>query len=402
MTNAGKMDRDARSYRLSNIDMLRGLVIVIMAIDHVRDFFMVGGVQDPMSQPDIDAGLYITRWITHFCAPVFVFLAGTSVGLMAERKSQNEIAAFLVKRGLWLIFVEVAIISTAISFAPFGEPQIGGLTMVVLQVIWVLGLGMIVLAGAQYMGPTACLIIATIILLGHNALDPIWPLGSIMGGSDPFWQSMHSQGSTVVGPFLVITVYPLIPWIGVMLLGFGTAFIFKKEPVERDSFLIKTGLLFIFAFIVIRGLDIYGDPNSWATQAQGPLATLYDFMNVSKYPPSLLFILATLGPMAIVCAYADRLHGWFKDTLVMFGRVPFAFYVAHFFLIHVLSIFYGMAQGFEAKQFLHFFFFYPEGYGTGLVGVYLVWILVLAILYPFCKWMSELKRKRKDWWLSYL
>ncbi len=256
MTNAGKMDRDARSYRLSNIDMLRGLVIVIMAIDHVRDFFMVGGVQDPMSQPDIDAGLYITRWITHFCAPVFVFLAGTSVGLMAERKSQNEIAAFLVKRGLWLIFVEVAIISTAISFAPFGEPQIGGLTMVVLQVIWVLGLGMIVLAGAQYMGPTACLIIATIILLGHNALDPIWPLGSIMGGSDPFWQSMHSQGSTVVGPFLVITVYPLIPWIGVMLLGFGTAFIFKKEPVERDSFLIKTGLLFIFAFIVIRGLDI--------------------------------------------------------------------------------------------------------------------------------------------------
>ncbi|MFT5131551.1 MAG: putative membrane protein [Gammaproteobacteria bacterium] len=135
MESTSGIDKDARSYRLTNIDMLRGLVIIIMALDHVRDFFMVGGVQDPMSQPDVSAGLYFTRWITHFCAPVFVFLAGTSVGLMAVRKSRNEVASFVFKRGLWLIFVEVAIISTGISFSPFGEPQMGGLTIVVLQVI---------------------------------------------------------------------------------------------------------------------------------------------------------------------------------------------------------------------------------------------------------------------------
>jgi uncharacterized membrane protein len=402
MTNTADIDKDARSYRLTNIDMLRGLVIIIMAIDHVRDYFMLGGVQDPMAEPDVSAGVYFTRWITHFCAPVFVFLAGTSIGLMAERKSQNEVASFVFKRGLWLVFVEIAIISTATSFAPLGEPNMGGLTMVVLQVIWVLGIGMLVLSVAQYMGARACFIIAVLILAGHNLLDSVWPLGSIMSGSDPFWTSLHSQGSMIFGPFYIITVYPLLPWIGVMLLGYGTAFIFQKTPESRDAFLLKTGLAFIGAFIVIRATGIYGDPNPWQVQNMGGLAIFFDFMNLSKYPPSLLFIFITLGPMAIVCAYADKLHGWLKDTLVMFGRVPFAFYVAHFYLIHLLSIFFGMSQGFEASQFLHFFFFYPQEYGTGLTGVYIVWFIVLLILYPFCKWMAEIKRRRKDWWLSYL
>ena len=177
------VSQDARSYRLTNIDMLRGLVIVIMAIDHVRDLFMISGVQDPMAQPDISAGLYLTRWVTHFCAPVFVFLAGTSAGLMAARKSPHELGAFLAKRGVWLVFVEMAIISTAFTFSPLaGLPELGGQTLLVLQVIWAIGASMIVLAGAQYLGARACAVIGAIILLGHNALEPVWPQGSLMGG----------------------------------------------------------------------------------------------------------------------------------------------------------------------------------------------------------------------------
>jgi uncharacterized membrane protein len=290
MTNITGVDKDARSYRLTNIDMLRGLVIVIMALDHVRDYFMVGGIQDPLSQPDVSPGLYLTRWVTHFCAPVFVFLAGTSVGLMAGRKSQNEVASFVFKRGLWLIFVEVAIISTATSFSPFGEPQMGGLTLIGLQVIWALGVSMLVLAGAQYLGARFCLIIGATILIGHNLLDPIWPVGNIMGGKDPFWFGLHSQGATILGPLYLITVYPLIPWIGVMLLGYGTAFIFQKAAATRDAILIKSGLAFIVAFIVIRAAGVYGDSNPWQVQSMGGAATFFDFMNVSKYPPSLLFI----------------------------------------------------------------------------------------------------------------
>ena len=402
MNSASGIDKDARSYRLTNIDMLRGLVIVIMALDHVRDFFMMGGVQDPMSQADVSPGLYFTRWVTHFCAPVFVYLAGTSVGLMAARKSANELAGFLFKRGLWLIFVEVAIISTAVTFSPLGEVAMGGAVIVILQVIWVLGVGMVVLAGAQYLGEKFCLIVGGLILLCHNLLDAAWPSGNIMRGSDPFWTTLHTQGSTIFAPFLVNTIYPLLPWVGLILVGYGSAFVFRQDAKSRDRILMFAGISFIALFIILRFVGIYGEPNPWQSQEQGLLATFFDFMNVSKYPPSLLFTLITLGPMAIICSLADRWQGWWKDTLIMFGRVPFAFYVAHFYLIHILAIGFGVIQGFEASQFMHIFFLFPEGYGTNLIGVYIVWLLVLIILYPFCRWMSNIKRNRKDWWLSYL
>ena len=395
--------QDARSYRLSNIDMLRGLVIVIMAIDHVRDFFMLAGVQDPMAQPDIPTSVYLTRWVTHFCAPVFVFLAGTSAGLMAARKSRHELAAFLCKRGVWLIFVEVFIISTAWTFSPFdGVPELGGSTLVILQVIWAIGASMIVLAGCQYLGTRICLIIGVAIVFGHNCLDGIWPAGQLLGGTDPFWYSLHSWSSTVIGPVFVATAYPLLPWIGVMLLGYATAFIFEKPATERDLVLLKAGIAMIVAFAVIRATGLYGDPNPWQLQEAGALATSFDFMNLSKYPPSLLFLLATLGPMAIVCAYADKMNGWLKDALVMFGRVPFVFYVAHWYLIRLLSFALAKYQGYETQEMMVFFFFFPQGYGVSLGWVYVIWLLVLAILYPFCKWMAEVKSRRKDWWLSYL
>jgi len=401
MTNTG-ISQDARSYRLTSIDMLRGLVIVIMAIDHVRDHFLAGTVQDPMDQPDVAVSLYLTRWITHFCAPVFVFLAGTSAGLMTARKSPGQLGAFLCKRGLWLIFVSVFVISTATTFSPLGVEELGGALVVILQVIWAIGASMVLLAAAQFLGARACLYLGALILLGHNVLDPLWPTPDLQSGDSSLWAVLFYQGSFIVKPVFILEVYPLLAWFGVMLLGFGSAFIFEKESKKRDRILIKIGGTFIIAFLLLRASGIYGDPNPWQVHDQGAIATILDFMNVTKYPPSLLFLLATLGPMAVLAGYADRLSGWLKDTLVMFGRVPFLFYVAHLYLIHLLAICLGVVQGFQANQFITAFLFFPEGYGVGLLGVYAVWVLVLAILYPLCKWFAKIKTQRRDWWLSYL
>ena len=396
------MTANARGYRLTNIDMLRGLAIVIMAIDHVRDYVMVAAEQDPMANPDIGAALFFTRWITHFCAPVFVFLAGTSAGLMTARKSQSALGAFLFKRGMWLIFVEWFVIATAWSFAPWGIEQVGGLVAVPMQVIWAIGASMVVLAGAQFLGQRACLVIGGAILVGHNLLDPIWPVtGGPFDTAGPVWAALHAQMGVAFGPFYLAFAYPLLPWIGVMLAGYGTARPFLEPAERRDARLLAWGLTATVAFVVLRGAGVYGDPNPWRVE-DGAIRTLIDFLNVTKYPPSLLFLLMTLGPAAVLCASADRVPDAVRQPLIVFGRVPFAFYVAHLYLIHTLSVALGVIQGFDARQFLTFGFFFPKGYGVGLPGVYAVWLLVIATLYPLCKWVAGVKGRRQDWWLSYL
>ncbi len=392
---------DRRAYRLTNIDFMRGLVIVIMALDHARDFFHGFSGQDPMNDPNIAPELFFTRWVTHFCAPVFVLLAGTSAGLMASRKTSRALGGFLLKRGLWLIAVEWFVISTAFTFSPFGIAQMGGLTPVILQVIWAIGASMVLLAGAQFFGRRACLVLGLVLVVGHNLVDPFWPASDITSTDLPLWASLHTQMSAVLEPFLLVFVYPLPPWFGVMLIGYGAVGVFEREPRERDAWLLRAGITMTLAFIILRALDVYGDPNGWQTQST-LVGTTLDFLNTSKYPPSLLFLLMTLGPMSILCAFADRWHGWFKDTMVMFGRVPFAFYVAHFYVLHLLSVGLGMMQGFQLSQMWTFFIFYPEGYGFGLVGVYLVWAVVMLMLYPFCRAVAGVKARRRDWWLSYV
>lgn len=392
----------ARAHRLENIDLLRGLVIVIMAIDHVRDFFLAGTMQDPTSDPNVPPAVFLTRWITHFCAPVFVLLAGTSAGLMAARKTPFELGRFLLARGLWLVAIEWFVISTLFTFSPGGLAAFGGLTLVPLQVIWAIGASMIVLGALQFLGRDACLALGLAIVLGHNLLDAWWPVHAIEDTGVPLWVGLHSQMSFTAGPFLFLVAYPVLPWIGVMLVGFGIARVFEQPPARRDALLARLGLALIAAFVLLRALDAYGDPNPWIVQPGGAIATAIDFLNVTKYPPSLAFLLMTLGPAVLLCAYADRIRGRVRGVLLTFGRVPFAFYVAHFALIHALSIAYGALQGFEPRQFLTIFFAYPAGYGTSLAGVYLVWALVIALLYPFCRWMATVKARRRDWWLSYL
>ena len=392
---------NARAYRLASIDMLRGLAIVIMAIDHVRDYFMFGGEQDPMANPDIGTALFFTRWITHFCAPVFVFLAGTSAGLMTARKSQLALGGFLLKRGIWLILIEWFVISTAWTFAPWGIAQIRGLVLVPMQVIWAIGASMVVLAGAQFFGRRTCVLIGATLVLGHNLLDPVWPSTSALDESGPLWAALHSQVPYVLGPFFLVFAYPLLPWIGVMLLGYGTAAVFEESPTRRDALLVTWGMAATMAFLVVRAAGVYGDPNPWQVDG-GFTRTVIDFLNTTKYPPSLLFLLMTLGPAAVLCSFADRVPEAVQQPLIILGRVPFAFYVAHLYLIHTLSVGLGVIQGFEARQFLTVMFFLPEGYGLGLPGVYAVWLLVIATLYPFCKWVAVIKARRRDWWLSYV
>jgi uncharacterized membrane protein len=396
------MTTNTREYRLSSIDMLRGLAIVIMAIDHLRDFFMVGAEVDPMTSPHIGAALFFTRWITHYCAPVFVLLAGTSAGLMAARRSPASLSAFLFTRGVWLILIECVVIALAWSFAPLGVAQVGGALVVPLGVIWVIGASMVVLAGAQWLGPRACLVIGAVIILGHNLLDPVWPATTgVFDVGQPLWVALHAQMAILVGPVFIAVVYPLVPWPGVMLLGYGTAFLFQQSPVRRDARLLAWGAAATAAFVALRLTGLYGDPNPWQVQATA-VSTVIDFLNVTKYPPSLLFLLMTLGPAAVVCSLAGRVIDAVKSPLVVFGRVPFAFYVAHLYVAHALAVAFGVSQGFRAREFLTFSFFFPRGYGVGLPGVYVVWLLVIVALYPFCRWVAAVKARRHDWWLSYL
>jgi len=393
---------DRRRYRLTSVDIVRGLVIVIMALDHVRDNMMIASVQDPTTDPSTGPLLFATRWITHFCAPTFVILAGLSAGLTARRKSPGELARFLALRGMWLILIEIAVISTATTFAPFGIAALGGRTVVGLQVIWAIGASMIVLSGMQLLGPRVCLAAGLLIVFGHNALDSVWPAASSTGSTGPVWVALLARQVYEVGPFWVFFSYPLLPWTGIMLVGFAAAGLFLTEPKLRESRLIRIGGALVIGFVLLRALNVYGDPRAWQSYPGNLTGSVQSFLATTKYPPSLLYSLMTLGPAAIVCGYADRLPALMKHVLLQFGRAPLAFYIVHFYLIHLLALLLGLAQGYAANQFLTHYRFYPKGFGVGLGGVYVMWMIVVVSLYPLCRYVTAVKARRTDWWLSFL
>jgi uncharacterized membrane protein len=382
-----------RAGRLTSIDMLRGLVMVIMALDHVRDM-LTSPRAEMLDFGDAGAPLFFTRWVTHLCAPTFVLLAGVSAYLYgAKSDSRRELFRFLVTRGAWLVFVELTIVSFAWNF------NIGPQSVTILQVIWAIGASMIVLALLIWLPLPAIAGVGLAMVLGHNLLDAIQPSAESASAA---WHLLHIQGFLILGGAPVAFVgYPLVPWIGVMALGYAIGPIFVGARPDRARRLMGAGLLMVLAFLALRAPGLYGEPGPW--QSHGAfVSTLVDFLDTTKYPPSLQFLLMTLGPALLLLGAFERVSGRIADALVLVGRVPFFFYVAHLYVIHGVALAVGAAQGFSVSEIAVAFIAYPAGFGIGLAGVYLAWIAIVLALFPACRWFAGVKARRSEWWLSYL
>jgi uncharacterized membrane protein len=391
--------------RIESIDILRGIAMVIMALDHARDYFHISAnTADPLDVTTTSFFLFFTRWITHFCAPVFVFLSGTSIYLQSQRKTKKELSAFLITRGLWLIFAEVVIVTFAWSFNP-------NYTFHFLQVIWAIGISMVLLGILIYLPFNVLLALGLLIVLGHNLLDIP---ESAPGFEAGFWWDLLHHGTFIPYAYApnhsLFLVYPFVPWLGLMILGYcaGVFFTDKFSTEQRRKILVRLGVGLLLFFVVLRLTNAYGDPRDWSSQ-KNFLFTVLSFVNVTKYPPSLLFMCLMVGPALILLPFLEKAQNWFSQAMRTFGRVAFFYYILHLYLIHLLATIAFFIRGHTLQdaaasiQSQFPFFFIIPGEGFGLPGVYGVWILVVLLLYPLCKWYDQYKTRNKEkWWLSYL
>lgn len=387
--------------RIESIDLLRGLIIIVMALDHVRDFFGDPGAR-PTDLTTATTALFLTRWITHICAPVFFLLTGTGAYLTRARMSLGGLSRFLVTRGLWLILLELLVVRFALQFNIDYQ-------VTVITVLWALGWSMIVLAGLVWLPLWAIALFGVVLVTGHNALDGIpGTMAASSGWLARLWVVLHQPGFLYRDGYSVLISYVLIPWVGVTALGYVLGAVYEWSAGARQRFLARLGLALIAAFIVLRFSNLYGDPFPWAWQSTAP-RTLMSFINTTKYPPSLLFLLMTLGPaLLLLRAFDARTPALLRPALT-FGRVPLFFFVLHFYLIHLLAVAvsylrYGqVAEMFRSPDIGHFPFSAPPGWDVGLPLIYLIWIGVVAALYPVCRWFAGVRvRHREWWWLSYL
>jgi uncharacterized membrane protein len=397
--------------RISEIDMMRGLVIVLMALDHARDYFFNGagmiGVGGALLDPETTTpAIYLTRWVTHLCAPTFVFLAGVSAYLQfAKGKTIPQLSRFLLTRGLWLIFLEITVLSFGWSF---GFPY-----AFFLQVIWAIGLCMLALAALVWLPRVSVLTIGVLIIAGHNLLDPL-----TVEQFGLAWTVLHEGGPLIIGGTPIgLIAYPVLPWIGIIALGYGLGSVFTEPPAKRTRTIFLIGVGMLAAFFVLRLAMIYGDPAFptgpeavWKDWRDQPTlgAAIMVFFDVQKYPPSLQFTLVTLGVMLMLWPVFTRLRGPVASVLTTFGAVPFFFYVLHVYLIHLMAIAANAAMGRDVGGLFDYMinvFLHPErfaGLGFSLSWVYVAWFTVLVLLYPLCRYWQQLKARRRDWWLSYL
>jgi uncharacterized membrane protein len=387
--------------RIESIDLLRGLIMVIMALDHTRDFFHKEGLSgDPLNADTSTPTLYFTRWITHFCAPTFVFLSGVSAWLQSQRKSKKELSWFLISRGLWLIFIDLTIMSLIFSadiyFSTF-----------TLETLWSIGAGMVILGIVIHLPFRFILAIGLLIFFGHNLLD--FAEQSRNGAVPVWWSFLHRPA---IIPFSsnhsLFIFYPFLPWAGLMLLGYCSGKLFTDTDAEkRKKILLAIGSSAIVFFVLLRFINIYGNPLPWSRQKDS-LSTFFVFMNVQKYPPSLLFLCATMGPVLIFLAFVKNTGSKWVKIVSVYGRVPLFYFIVHFFILHTAAIIvylsrgHSVAEGMKGVPGLPFKFAVP-GEGYSLLAVYGIWILLVIILYPICKWYDSYKTRHKEkWWLSYL
>jgi uncharacterized membrane protein len=379
---------------------LRGFVMIVMALDHVRDFFHVGAMSfSPEDLSRTTATLFLTRWITHICAPVFMSTAGMSAFFWLSRgRTKSQLSRFLWTRGLWLVFLDIVVVRLGFNFSISSGP-------VILNILWALGWSMIILGALIHLPIRVLAPLSIAVIVLHNLADSV--NAGQFGGFAWIWNVVHQPGMIPVDGATVLLGYPLVPWFAVMAAGFCFGPIFHLEPSERRRWMIRIGLALTIAFLAIRWINIYGDPQPWSTKFPG--MTLLSFLRCTKYPPSLDFLLMTLGPALLLLAWFDRLAWKPANPLMVFGRVPLFYFILHLYLAHLLAfplaLFrYGHA-GFlftPAPSMGGAPDIYPANYGYSLGAVYLLWILVVALLYPVCLWFARLKERRKDWWLSYL
>ncbi len=389
------------SYRIDSIDLLRGLVMIIMALDHTRDFFHKDAwTADPLNLATTTPILYFTRWITHLCAPIFVFLAGSGAYFQSLRKTKKQLSVFLIKRGLWLFFIEIVVMNFSFSFDVHYR-------LFVLQTIWSIGMSMIILGLMVLLPYRAIFILGLIIVLGHNSLDFYEKANPNTGW---LYDLVHRPGQFPLwGNHALFIFYPFLPWTGLMMMGycFGKLFL-KFEGIERKKMLFWLGFGVLAFFTVLRATNEYGDPGHWTTQ-KNALYTFFSFMNLQKYPPSLLYMCATVGIGILFLALVGNLKNGLTKFITVYGRVPFLYYVLHFFLIHLVSAIcylsrgHSFAEGLKTQQGGFVPQFLAPGEGYSLFTVYIVWICIVLSLYPVCKWFSDYKQAhREKWWLSYL
>jgi uncharacterized membrane protein len=376
------------THRSHSIDILRGIVMVIMALDHVREFFTNTGL-NPNDITKISAGLFLTRWVTHICAPVFVFLAGTGAALsLSQGKSVSELSSFLWKRGVWMIILEITLIRYAWLFNwNYAETTL-------LQVFWAIGCSMIFLAVLIFLPVRIIALIGALIVFGHNALDGI-------SLSNPLWKILHEPGTVVNTPWVSIDVlYPLLPWVGVIALGFVFGDFWKKRTAERSRVSFFLGLFCLGLFVGLRAFNLYGDPDPWITQDEW-FRSVLSFVNYQKYPASLDFILGNMGIAFLILGTMEIIPALQWEPLRTFGRVPLFYYLLHVFFIHVIAIIvatwklgYFPDPNLSLKP--------PPGWGFELPTVYLIWLFVVVALYPVCRWYAGFKARVKHPVLSYL
>lgn len=389
--------------RLLSIDALRGLVMVIMALDHVRDFFhadaMVFSATDLTRTTPV---LFFTRWITHYCLPVFMFAAGMGVYLYGRGRPKGELSRFLWTRGLWFIALELTVMRFAYNF------NFSLRFLILLLILWIFGICMLAMAALVYLPVRwlAALSVAVIVL--HNSLDGV--RAQQFGSAAWAWNLLHQPGVIPLAGKMALVTYTFLPWIGVMAAGFCFGRVFQLEPEARRRVMIKLGLAMTTTFIALRAWNHYGDPVPW-THQKSALFTTLSFLNCTKYPGSLDFLLMTLGPALLVLAWFDRLRFKAANPLVVFGRVPMFYFILHFYLIHVLAVLAAWIRyGGSAARFVFNPLpsmggpreLFPANFGYSLWAAYGVWLMVVVLLCPVCRWFANVKSRRRDWWLSYL
>jgi uncharacterized membrane protein len=384
--------------RIPSIDLLRGIVMLIMPIDHLRDMLHLGH-PNPTDLHTTTAALFFTRWITHFCAPAFVFLSGISAYLAGRRRTRNELAGFLIKRGVWLLFIEVFIIGLATGMDVLYHE-------VVLQVIWAIGgsmilLGLLVWAKAS---PRAIGAIGLVIFAGHNIIDllhnptvntnPVWRLFLTASG-------FNTADSIGHGHFMIIA-YALLPWTGVMLLGYALGTLYSEDAAKRKRILTTIALALLAFFVLFRAFNIYGDPAPWSIQ-KNALYSVMSFLNVTKYPCSLLYLCLTLGIALLILANTEGATNRLARIVIVYGNVPFFYYICHWFLAQSMTIILFFSMGHHMDEaYKSDFPFSPNNFGLSLPGLYAVWLLLVTLLYFPCRWFSSYKKTHRQWWLSYL